>query len=269
MKRLRQFVQILLPLAAVAAVIAALMAPEEEKKPSRVSEVADVSPTPGPAAAEPPAPREEPLAPRPASAFPQGEPWQFGALRGTQWKPLRPQKAWLVVLPAAGEEAADAAALLRNLWSARDIGAILLAAPPTPAVADGVAERLAADQLWGQALAGVAQQQPGAMAVLFGSGSAGEAALRWAADPRVLAVAALDAGADLPWLVDPMWQSHAAKKHLWIGGPGLRADAADRLGRGLPHARLAVRGSERGLQWIAVPDQRAALSGWLASALGR
>lgn len=272
MNKLRQFAQILLPLAAVAAVIAALMWPEAEKKPITPEELAPAPPVSRPEAvalAEPASPSQQAVGPRPASSFPDGAPWQFGALRGTQWQPLRPQTAWLVVAPAAGEQAQDAVALVRNLWTARDIGAILLAAPPTPAVADAVAERLAADQTWAEVVQGVTAQQPGAMVVLLGAGSAGEAALRWAADPRVLAVAALDVGADLPWLADQGWRAAAAKKHLWMGGPVERADAVDRLSRGLPHARHAASGSGRGLKWLAVADQRAALSGWLGSALGR
>ncbi len=190
-------------------------------------------------------------------------------MTGTAWLPVRPHTAWLVVAPAAGEDGAAAVPMLRNLWTSRDIAVVLLAAPPTAAVAEPAEERQRADQRWGVALDALAQQHPGSMAVLLGSAAAGEAALRWAADPRVLAVAALDAGADLPFLQDPAWRGAAAKKHLWIGGAEARAQDADRLIRGLPHARAVARGHGDGLLWLAELDQRAALSGWLASALGQ
>ena len=211
----------------------------------------------------------QPIGPRAAIDFPQGVAWRGGPLTGLAWLPVRPHTAWLVVASAPGEDPAVALPMLRNLWASRDIAVVLLAAQPSAAVADTAADRQSADERWGTALDALAEQQPGVMAVLLGSGPAGEAALRWSADPRVLAVAALDAASDLACLQDPAWRGAAAKKHLWIGGPETRAQDADRLMRGLPHARAVTRGGGVGLQWLAVLDQRAALSGWLTSALGQ
>lgn len=271
MNRLAVLAKIALPLLALAAVALALWMPEaEHRRPQPPAE--DAAPMPQ-AQAEPDAgataPSPPPLGPRRASDFPQGVPWQAGSLTGTAWLPVRPHTAWLVVLPCPGEDASAAVPMLRNLWSSRDIAAVLLAAPPTPAAIDRVHDRQSADQTWGAVLDALTQQRPGSMAVLVGSAAAGEAALRWAADPRVLAVAALDAGADLPFQQDPAWRGAAMKKHLWIGGSEARAQDADRLTRGLPHARAVARGAGKGLQWLAVLDQRAALSGWLISALGQ
>lgn len=273
MNRLAVVAKIALPLLALAAVALALWMPEAEHRRPQPPEqdAAAVPESPPVLRPQPPAPApsQVPLAPRPAADFPQGVPWQAGTLTGTAWLPVQPHTAWLVVAPAPGEDASAAVPMLRNLWASRDIAAVLLAAPPTPAAVDRAQDRQSADQTWGAVLDALTQQRPGSMAVLVGSATTGEAALRWAADPRVLAVAALDAGADLPFQQDPAWRSAAMKKHLWIGGSAARAQDADRLTRGLPYARAVARGTGNGLQWLAILDQRAALSGWLISALGQ
>lgn len=273
MNRLSAVAKIALPLLALAAVALALWLPEPaplrpQQREQEVVETAESQPEPRPQPPVP-APGPPPLAPRPASEFPQGVPWQSGELTGTAWLPVRPHTAWLVVLPAPGEDPAAAVPMLRNLWASRDIAAVLIAAPPTPTAVDPAEQRQRADKTWGDLLDALALQRPGSLAVLVGSATAGEAALHWAADPRVLAVAALDVGADLPFQQDQAWRHAAAKKHLWIGGSAARAQDADRMTRGLPHARAVARGAGQGLQWLAVPDQRAALSGWLISALGQ
>lgn len=272
MSRLPALAKIALPLLALVAVVLALWLPATSTRPPAAPPTTE--PVAPPEPDSPPErasalPSRPPLAPRAASEFPQGQPWQGGSLTGTAWLPVRPHTTWLVVAPAPGEDPAAALPMLRNLWASRDIAVVLLAAPPTATADETVAERQRADERWGAALEALAHQEPGSMAVLLGSAVAGEAALRWAADPRVLAVAVLDTASDLAYLQDPAWRGAASKKHLWIGGPQARAQDADRLIRGLPHARAVTRGSGAGLQWLATLDQRAALSGWLTSTLGQ
>lgn len=207
-----------------------------------------------------------PIGDRPAANFPAGAAWQAGELRGQVWQPERQGTAWLIASPDAGQDPGQLLPLVRNLWSHRDIGAVILAAAPTATDQDRAAQRASAAARWIAALDAVTQD--GRPAVLLGVGRAAEAALMVGADPRVLAVAALDPRATESGFDDRSWVAAVAPKWVWLGGPEQAGQAVDELSRGLPHSRTVARGQGTGAQWLAVLDQRAQLAGFLQSILG-
>jgi len=210
---------------------------------------------------------EPPFVERKATDFKQGSPWTTGELRGEIWQPQRRGTAWLVAASEPGGDPELWRPLVKSLWTHRDIAVVLLAADPTPVGQDRAAQRAALQTKLQAVLA--ALPADGRPVVLAGAGRAGEAALQVSADPRVLAVVAVDPLNRRDGFDDRAWHASAAKKWVLLAGPDDAGNAIDELSRGLAHVRTVIRGSERGAGWLAVWDQRAQISGWLQPILGQ